>query len=124
MIEILNKYASFLWERFMSDMDVLSNKWMYIPLLIPFIFYMIFFVIKWYILLFPITLPLSILKGMFKVRFGNRNKIDFDFSEGEILKEMHDDMDFFGIPNERIETLTKKWKRNYSIRRRRKNDID
>lgn len=122
MIETLNKYVSFLWERFMADMDVLSNAWMYIPLLIPFIFYMIFFIIKWYILLFPITLPLSILKGMFKVRF--RNKYGMDFSEGEILKEMHDDMDFFGIPDERIGTLIKKWKRNYSIRRRKKDVID
>ena len=63
---ILNKYLEFLFSKFMYDMDVLSNEWMYIPFFIPFCFYMIFFFIKWYILLFPITIPLSVLKGFIK----------------------------------------------------------
>jgi hypothetical protein len=121
MMEILDKYANFLWERFMSDMDVLSSKWMYIPLLIPFIFYMIFFVVKWYILLFPITLPLSILKGMFKVKI-NKMKTRIDFSEGEILKEMHDDIEDYGVPGGKAEILVKKWKKRYNIGRKDRTD--
>ena len=70
---IINKYLEFLFSKFMYDMDVLSNEWMYIPFFIPFFFYMIFFFIKWYILLFPVTIPLSVLKGFFKRRKSNND---------------------------------------------------
>jgi hypothetical protein len=123
MIETLDKYASFLWERFMTDMDILSSKWMYIPLLIPFLFYMVFFVIKWYILLFPITLPLSILKGFFKVRINRPKKYQIDFVEGEVLKEMHDDIEDLGVPHSKIQDLTRKWRKRYSISRRKNENI-
>lgn len=63
---VLDKYLEFLFSKFMYDMDILSNEWMYIPFFIPFFFYMIFFFIKWYILLFPVTIPLSVLKGFIK----------------------------------------------------------
>jgi len=115
MIEVLDKYANFLWERFMVDMDVLSSKWMYIPLLIPFIFYMIFFVIKWWILLFPITLPISVLKGFFKINVRNERGLS---TSSEILKEMSDDMEDKGMHRDRAYDILMEWKKKYSIKRK------
>lgn len=115
MIEVLDKYVKFLWERFMSDMDVLTNVWMYIPILIPFIFYMIFFIIKWYILLFPITLPISIMKGLFKIKIRNENGIS---TKSEILKEMSDDMEDIGVHPDRSYKVIMEWKKKFRVTRK------
>ena len=56
IIDVLLK----LWE---YDIEVMSNMWMYIPLLIPAIGYIIFMLIKWYVLLIPVWLPLYIIFG-------------------------------------------------------------
>ena len=121
MIEVLNKYVNFLWERFMSDMDILSSPWMYIPFLIPFFFYMIFFVIKWYIILFPITFPISILKGWIPLRITNGktklNKRIYDKlnSTNEVLSSMHEDMVDSSMTDEDAEKLIEYWKKRYII---------
>ena len=50
------------------DIEVFSNAWLYIPLLIPFCFYLIFFFVKWYILLLPFWLiPVMIMSRRQKI---------------------------------------------------------
>jgi len=121
MIEILNKYVNFLWERFMADMNVLSNPWMYIPFLIPFIFYMMFFVVKWYIILFPITLPLSILKGWFlpiKIAINNKKEKQ-GITSNQVLTEMHEDLVDKGVSDLDAQKLMLWWSHKYETKRKR-----
>lgn len=51
---------------FLFDIGVMSNIWMYIPLLIPISCYLIFFLIKWAILTAPIWLPIVIIVSKLK----------------------------------------------------------
>lgn len=68
MHDLLLRYLTLLFEQFKHDIDVFSNPWMYIPLLIPFFFYMVFFSIKWIILLIPIIIPLEVIRSIFSKR--------------------------------------------------------
>jgi len=45
------------------DIEVFSDPWLYIPLLVPFAFYLVYFVVKWYILLIPLWLPVMLVKS-------------------------------------------------------------
>jgi magnesium-transporting ATPase (P-type) len=64
--EIANEYINLLWRAFQSDLDILSNWWMWAALLIPAVLYILFMVVKWTILLFPIWMPLNLLRIPFR----------------------------------------------------------
>lgn len=118
MIETLDRYTNFLWERFMADMNVFSSPWLYIPLLIPFIFYMIFFALKWYILLFPLTLPLSILRGWFSFIIERKKT---EVTTARILYMMKTDMEELHDNEDSIEDLVVYWKSKYVITEKKPN---
>jgi hypothetical protein len=61
LTEIFEAYVKILYRLWVFDVNIMSNPWMYIPLLIPIIFYLIFFIIKWSILTAPIWLPFRII---------------------------------------------------------------
>ena len=61
MDRILNR----LFELWQWDIEVLSEPWMYIPLLIPAACYAVFMLIKWITLLCPIWIvPYVVLKAI------------------------------------------------------------
>lgn len=117
---VLDKYANHLWEAFMYDMNVFSEKWMYIPFLIPIAFYIAFFVLKWYVLLFPITLPLSMIGRIVSRRRDDER--DYVPTEKNILEEMDEDMNDSGVAQGEIVSLTNHWRQKFVIRRRKRND--
>ena len=51
------------------DVAVLSQPWMYIPLLIPAMCYLAFFFVKWTVLTAPLWLPLSFVFGALRIKF-------------------------------------------------------
>jgi len=61
MKEVLDKYASLLYDLFLYDVEVYSQGWIYAWILIPALCYTVFFVIKWVVLTLPIWLPGKIL---------------------------------------------------------------
>jgi len=63
---IIKSYFTILLDLFKSDVEILSNPWMYIPFLIPACFYLVFFFIKWTILTTPMWLPINIIVSKFK----------------------------------------------------------
>lgn len=50
-----------LVDLYQFDLNVFTNKWMYIPLLIPIMFYCAFFLLKWSFLTAPIWIPFVII---------------------------------------------------------------
>jgi len=60
MNPLINNLVEMLIQMFLYDLEVMSNKWMYIPLLIPILFYVCFFLLKWGILLAPLWLPIRL----------------------------------------------------------------
>lgn len=65
MNDPINNYFELLWRIFESDIQQLSQPWMYYWLLVPAIGYLIFFFIKWTVLTTPIWLPFSIIAKSF-----------------------------------------------------------
>jgi len=65
MKEIFLKYLIQLIEfykgMFISDIEVFSQPWIYICLLIPAFFYLMFFILKWTILTAPFWIPIRII---------------------------------------------------------------
>lgn len=57
----IHKYLELLWRMFETDIEQLSQPWMYYWLLVPAIGYLIFFFLKWSVLTAPIWLPFSII---------------------------------------------------------------
>jgi hypothetical protein len=60
MEALLVTLATVLVDQWIWDVEVLSNPWMYYPLLIPVMFYVPFFFMKWMILTAPFWLPIYI----------------------------------------------------------------
>jgi len=60
MNPLINNLVEMLIQMFLYDLEVMSNKWMYIPLFIPIWFYVCFFLLKWSILLASLWLPLRL----------------------------------------------------------------
>lgn len=74
MDKIIDKYFELLWGFFLYDIEVFTEKWMYIPFLIPAAFYFMFFMLKWYVLLIPVTLPFSITMNILRPRRNKKSK--------------------------------------------------
>ena len=82
MKEIFDSYTKLLYSCFLYDINIFSQAWLYIPLLIPAFFYFVFMWFKWSFLFLPIWMPIYLsikgLTGLFsiKVRDSSKNKID------------------------------------------------
>ena len=81
--EILNAYVNLLWSSFQSDLNVLSNWWMWAALLIPAIAYMLFMAVKYWILLMPIWISLKLLR----IPFSKKSSFE---STGDFVEDMQD----------------------------------
>jgi hypothetical protein len=68
LLELVILIFKTLVDLWLFDLEVFSNKWMYIPLCIPAFGYLIFFVVKWAVLLYPLwgTLALIFKRAEFK----------------------------------------------------------
>ncbi len=51
------------------DIAVMSQGWMYLPLLIPIMFYLVFFMAKWMFLTAPLWMPILIVAKVIKEMF-------------------------------------------------------
>lgn len=62
----MDRVINILIEQWVYDIAVMSNPWMYIPLLIPIGFYLGFFFIKWCVLTAPAWLPVAMVASVFR----------------------------------------------------------
>jgi len=59
MKEVFEAYLRKMYELFLWDVNVMSQPWMYWPLLIPIIAFTVFFFAKWIILTAPLWIPIA-----------------------------------------------------------------
>jgi len=58
---MVEKLLLMLLDLWTYDIEVFSNKWMYIPLCLPAAVYLTFFFLKWSVLTAPVWLPISLI---------------------------------------------------------------
>lgn len=61
MSELMTEVLQVLVDLWKYDIAVMSNHWMYWPLMIPIIGYAVFFLFKWWLITAPIWLPARLL---------------------------------------------------------------
>lgn len=64
--DFFSMYVGFLGDALKFDFHVMSQWWMYAPLLIPILLYAVFFMIKWFLITMPVWLPAYILLATIK----------------------------------------------------------
>ncbi len=57
----MEKLTDVLIRCYLFDVEVMSNHWMYIPMMIPAAAYVAFMLAKWVVLTCPVWLPLAII---------------------------------------------------------------
>jgi hypothetical protein len=68
ILDLIFKTLEFLIELWKYDIDVMSNAWMYWPLLVPATFYFSFMMLKWAFLTAPIWIPIMMVRGSIRIR--------------------------------------------------------